>query len=164
MSNPGPAVQTTVNTQAEMAPIQNPQHGPSSVGPIQGTNGKRCLAIFRGINLAAASGTDIGIAPVVNSLSYIIDEVVAANGQVSGAAAAVTTAQIAVFTASAAGGTNLVATAALTSLSAAGSTIDMTIVSAQTHVAQTAQTLYVNLSVSLANATCDLFIYGKDIT
>ena len=166
MSNPGPAVQTTVNTQTVLAPIQNPQSN-ASPGPIQGTNARRLLAVGRAVNLGTATGIDTPL-PIINSLSYVVEEVILANGQVSGAAAAITTAEASIYMAAAAAGTAIVSatagTAAFASMTLAASTIQATVTASLTHLALTAQTLYVHLDVSLANATCDVFVYGVDLT
>ncbi len=161
MSNPGPAVTTTVNTQAVTAPIQTPQVN-TNAGPVQGTNARRLLAAARGLNLAATG--DQAVIPIVNSLYYNVTDVIVANGQTSGAAAAITTAAIGIWTAAAKAGTTVVASVALTTNSAANSVWPATVSTAATLVALTAQNLYFNVNTSLASSTCDIFCYGYDLT
>ena len=161
--NPGPATQTTVNTQAVLAPITNPNAN-SAAGPIQGTNARRLLAVARSVNLGVAANTDT-IAPIINSLSYLVEEVWVGNVQVSGAAAAAATAAVGVYTASQQGGTAIVTKAITSTLSSAlNQFVSMTVVAAQTILAQTVTQLYVNVATSFPGATCDVFVFGVDLT
>ena len=167
MSNPGPASTVTVNTQAVVAPIQIPLSNANS-GPVQGANDYRLIAAARGLNLAATG--DQAIIPVVNTLYYIVEEVIVSNGQVSGVAAAITTAGIGIYTSASKGGTTVVASVALTTNSAAnsvwsGATISTSASNTAITVAQGSnQNLYFNVNTSLAGATCDVFVYGLDLT
>jgi len=163
MSNPGAASTVTTNVEAVMTPVNtNPSGGNSTP---QGTNDRRLLAVWRNVNLAAvggagAAGTDFATT-VINSASWYAEEMLAANGQVSGAAAAVTTASIGIHTVKAGAAVTIVTDATLASLTAAAAIQTYAIAST---AAQTAQTLYLHLTASLANATCDVFLYGMDLS
>lgn len=166
MANPGPAVTVTPNTQAVTAPIQTPLVGTNS-GPAQGTNARRLLAAARSLNLAATG--DQAVIPVINSLYYIVEEVIVCNGQVNGVAAAITTAGVGIYTSAAKGGTTIVASVALTTNSAAnsvwsGATISTSASATAISVTATNPNIYFNVNTSLAAATCDVFVYGVDLT
>lgn len=164
MSNPGPAVTTTVNTQAVTAPIQTPA-SQTNAGPVQGTNARRLIAAARGLNLAATG--DQAIIPVINTLYFTVSDILVANGQVSGAAAAITTAGIGIWTSAAKAGTTVMASIALTTNSAADSVWAATVSTAASATAIKATvypSLYFNVNTSLASATCDVFVYGYDLS
>jgi hypothetical protein len=137
MANPGPA--TTVSNH-----------------PIQlGTNQAiRLLASFQSVNVNATGDT---VLPILDTSSYSVSNVIFTNASIS-----LTTAAAGVFTAPSAGGTGIVANAALSALT--GSTI----VSQRT-VASTAAlsgpNLYLNVGTAQgAAATMDVFVYGYDLT
>jgi len=164
MSNPGPATTVTVNTQAVVAPIQTPSVN-TNAGPVQGTNARRLIAAARALNLAATG--DQAVIPVINTTYYTVSDVIVANGQVSGVAAAVTTAGIGIWTGSAKSGTTVVASVALTTNSAANSVWAATVstaASATAIIATSSPNLYFNVNTSLAAATCDIFVYGYDLS
>lgn len=153
--NPGPATTSTPSNVAVLVPA-NTLNKPVEVG----TNGLRLLAVARGVNLAQLG--DAAIMPIINAAVWAPATIVVANGQVSGVQGSIASAAIGVFTAPAAGGTAIKANAALASNSAAGSSIAAA--TATVILAFTAQALYVNVGTALANATCDVFIYGYDQT
>lgn len=143
------------NTVAELVPV-NSQQKPVEVG----TNALRLLGVARGV-----SGNALGDAAVmltINSTNWLPVNMVTANGQVSGVAGSIATLALGLFTAAAAGGTAIKANGALASNSAANSAI----VTATTvvAVAQTAQSVYVNVGTALAGSTLDIFLYGYDLT
>jgi hypothetical protein len=73
-----------------------------------------------------------------------------------------TTAEAGVFTAPSAGGTAIVADAALSAMTSASVVSQRTVAST---AAVTGQNLYVNVSVAQgAAATMDVFVYGYDLT
>lgn len=153
--NNSPAQTVTANNVAQLLPVNTNQK------PVEvGTNALRLLAVARGVSLAQLG--DAAIMPIINAAVWAPATIVIANGQVSGAQASIATAAIGVFTAAAAGGTAIKANAALASNSAAGSSIAAA--TATVILAFTGQTLYVNVGTALANATCDVFIYGYDQT
>jgi len=137
MANPGPA--TTV------------ANHPSNLASNQAV---RLLASFQGVNVNATGDT---VLPINNTNSYSVLSVIFTNASVS-----LTTAAAGVFTAPNAGGTGIVANAALSALT--GSTI----VSQRTVAATTLQTgpnLYVNVGTAQgAAATMDVYVYGYDLS
>jgi hypothetical protein len=153
--NPGPATTTTPNTVAELTPVNTLQK------PIElGANNLRLLGVARGVS-GNATG-DAAVMQIINSSSWLPVNMVTSNGQVSGVAGSIATLALGLFTAAAAGGTAIKSSAALGSNSAAGSAI----VTATTvvAVAQTAQSVFVNVGTALANSTVDIFLYGYDIS
>ena len=137
MANPGPA--TTVSNH----PIQ-----------LGSNQALRLLASFQGVNVNATGDT---VLPILDTGSYSVSNVIFTNSSTS-----LTTAAAGLFTAPSAGGTGIVANAALSALTGA------TVVSQRT-VASTASTsvqnLYVNVGTAQgAAATMDVFVYGYDLT
>jgi hypothetical protein len=137
MANPGPA--TTV------------ANHPSNLASNQAI---RLLASYQGVNVNAAGDT---VLPINNTSSYSVSNVVFTNASVS-----LTTALAGVFTAPSAGGTAIVANAALSAMTSASVVSQRTVA---TTAAQTSQNLYVNVgTVQGAAATMDVFVYGYDLT
>lgn len=137
MSNPGPAVTVSAH--------------PSNVSTNQAL---RLLAVYQGVNANATGDT---VLPIVNSTSYSVSNVIFTNASIS-----LTTAQAGVFTAPSAGGTGIVANAALSALT--GSTVVSQRTVAST-AAQTGQKLYVNVGTAQgAAATFDVYVYGYDFS
>jgi len=137
MANPGPA--TTV------------ANHPSNLSTNQAI---RLLASFQGVNVNATGDT---VLPVINTDRYSVSNVVFTNASTS-----LTTALAGVFTAPAAGGTAIVANAALSALTSASVVSQRTVAST---AAQAGQNLYVNVGTAQgAAATMDVFVYGYDLT
>jgi len=137
MANPGPA--TTVTNH------------PSQLATNQAI---RLLASYQGVNVNATGDT---VLPILNTGSYSVSNVIFTNASTS-----LTTAAAGVFTAPSAGGTGIVANAALSALT--GSTVVSQRTVAST-AAQTGQNLYVNVGTAQgAAATMDVFVYGYDLT
>jgi hypothetical protein len=137
MANPGPA--TTVTNH------------PSNLATNQAI---RLLASYQGVNVNATGDT---VLPILNTGSYSVSNVIFTNASVS-----LTTALAGVFTAPSAGGTGIVANAALSALT--GSTVVSQRTVAST-AAQTGQNLYVNVGTAQgAAATMDVYVYGYDLT
>lgn len=137
MANPGPAV-----TQSS-----HPQ--------LVGTNqALRLLASFQGVN---ANTTVDAVLPIINATAYSVKFVIFTNASIS-----LTTAAAGVFTAPAAGGTAIVANAALSALTGPTVVSERTVA---TTAVQTAQNLYVDMgTVQGAAATFDVYVYGYDLT
>ena len=136
-SNPGPAVTVSAH--------------PSNVTTNQTL---RLLAVYKGVNANVTGDT---VLPIVNSTSYSVSNVIFTNASVN-----LTTAKAGVFTAPAAGGTAIVADAALSALSSASVVSQRTVAST---AAQTGQNLYVNVSTAQgAAATFDVYVYGYDFS
>jgi hypothetical protein len=137
MANPGP--ETTV------------ANHPSNLSTNQAI---RLLASFQGVNVNATGDT---VLPVINTDRYSVSNVVFTNASTS-----LTTALAGVFTAPAAGGTAIVANAALSALTSASVVSQRTVAST---AAQAGQNLYVNVGTAQgAAATMDVFVYGYDLT
>lgn len=153
--NPGPATTATPSNVAVLLPV-NTQQKPVEVG----TNALRLLGVARAVN--GNSTGDAAIMQIINSGSWLPVNMVTANGQVSGVAGSIATLALGLFTAASAGGTAIKSNAALASNSAANSAI--VTATTVTAVAQTAQSIYVNIGTALANSTVDVFLYGYDLT
>jgi hypothetical protein len=137
MANPGPASTSTIH--------------PSNVASNQAI---RLLASFQGVNVNQTGDT---VLPINNTTNYSVSNVIFTNASTS-----LTTALAGVFTAPGAGGTGIVANAALSALT--GSTVVSQRTVASTAV-QTGQNLYVNVGTAQgAAATMDVFVYGYDLS
>jgi len=137
MANPGPA--TTV------------ANHPSQLGTNQAI---RLLASFQGVNVNATGDT---VLPIQNTSNYSVSNVIFTNASVSLSSAAA-----GLFTAPSAGGTGIVANAALSALSASTVVSQRTVASTAT---QTGQNLYVNVGTAQgATATMDVYVYGYDLS
>lgn len=137
MPNPGPASSIT--------------NHPQNVGTNQAI---RLLASYQGVNVNVLGDT---VLPILNTTGYSVSNVIFTNASVS-----LTTAAAGLFTAPSAGGTAIVANAALSALSAASVVSQRTVAST---AAQTSQNLYFNVATAQgAAATCDVFVYGYDLT
>jgi hypothetical protein len=137
MANPGPASTSTIH--------------PSNIASNQAI---RLLASYQGVNVNQTGDT---VLPINNTTNYSISNVIFTNASTS-----LTTALAGVFTAPAAGGTGIVANAALSAMT--GSTVVSQRTVASTAV-QTGQNLYVNVGTAQgAAATMDVFVYGYDLS
>jgi hypothetical protein len=136
MANPGPA--TTVSNH------------PSNLASNQAI---RLLASYQSVNVNATGDT---VLPINNTNTYSVSNVIFTNASTS-----LTTALAGVFTAPNAGGTAIVANAALSALT--GSTVVSQRTVAST-AAQTGQNLYVNVGTAQgAAATMDVYVYGYSL-
>ena len=137
MANPGPA--TTVTNH------------PSQLATNQAI---RLLASYQGVNVNATGDT---VLPILDTGSYSVSNVIFTNASTS-----LTTALAGVFTAPSAGGTGIVANAALSALTGATVVSQRTVAST---ASQAGQNLYVNVGTAQgAAATMDVFVYGYDLT
>lgn len=137
MANPGPA--TTVTNH------------PSNLATNQAI---RLLASYQGVNVNATGDT---VLPILNTGSYSVSNVIFTNASTS-----LTTAAAGLFTAPSAGGTGIVANAALSAMTGATVVSQRTVAST---AAQTGQNLYVNVGTAQgAAATMDVYVYGYDLT
>lgn len=137
MANPGPA--TTVSNHPQV---------------LSSNQALRLLASFQGVNVNASGDT---VLPILDTGSYSVANVIFTNASVS-----LTTALAGVFTAPSAGGTAIVANAALSALTAPSVVSQRTVAST---AAQSGQNLYVNVGTPQgAAATMDVFVYGYDLT
>ena len=137
MANPGPASST--------------QPHPSNLSSNQAI---RLLAVFTGVNVNATGDT---VLPIINTTGYSVSNVVFTNASISLSSAAA-----GLFTAPSAGGTGIVANAALSALT--GPTIVSQRTVASTAI-QAGQNLYVNVGTAQgAASTMDVYVYGYDFS
>ena len=121
----------------------------------------RLLGSALGCNLNALNtdtAVSLNLVPGVaaGSANYKVLAVTMNNASVN-----MTTAQVAVYTAPAAGGTNLAAAQVLTVLAAATNDLSLTLANGATQSVQTANTLYLrNTTAQGAAATGDVYIWG----
>jgi len=137
MANPGPA-STTSN---------HPQN-------INSNQSIRLLGYAQGVNVNALGDT---VLPIINSSVYSVKFVVVTNASIS-----LTTAAAGLFTAPSAGGTGIVANAALSACTGPTVVSERTVASTAT---QTGPTLYFNVATAQgAAATADVYVYGYDFS
>lgn len=114
----------------------------------------RLLATATGVNANAVGDT---VLQLIDSSSYSVKFVVFTNASIS-----LTTAAAGVFTAPSAGGTGIVANAALSALTGPTVVSERTVAST---AAQTGQNLYLNVGTAQgAAATFDVYVYGYDFS
>jgi hypothetical protein len=133
---------------------------PNSVSTIHPSNlatnqAIRLLAVATGVNVNSTG--DQATLAINNASSYSVSNVVFTNASTS-----LTTAAAGLFTAPAAGGTGLVANAALSALTSSTVVSQRTVAST---ALQTAQNLYLNVGTAQgAAATMDVYVYGYDFS
>ena len=138
MANPGPASVQTIHPQNVLT-----------------NQAIRLLAVATGVNVNATG--DQAVLPIINSSNYSIANVVFTNASVSLSSAAA-----GLFTAPTAGGTGVVANAALSALT--GPTVVSQRTVASTAI-QSGQNLYLNVGTTQgAAATMDVYVYGYDFS
>lgn len=138
MANPGPASVSTIHPQG-----------------LTSNQAIRLLAVVTGVNVNATG--DQAVLPIINSSNYSIANVVFTNASVSLSSAAA-----GLFTAPTAGGTGVVANAALSALT--GPTVVSQRTVASTAI-QSGQNLYLNVGTAQgAAATMDVYVYGYDFS
>ena len=143
MSNPGPAVTNTTH--------------PSNLNSQQAL---RVIGVLKGVSTAAAADFPIQIN---NSALYVPVSVVVANANNAGATQSVASVNLGVYTAVNKGGTTSILTAA--ALTSQTTPTYVTISAASNpNTAQSAQTIYVNISTAFATATVDVYVYGYDLS
>jgi hypothetical protein len=153
--NPGPASTTNPNTVAVITPVNT-----VNTSAVQGSNGLRLLAAFRGVSL---NGTgDAATVAIINAGTWAAATVIVTNGLVSGASATVAAASVGIFTGAGSTGTTVRTAGVLTGQTA--STVVTVAAAASAAVTSTAQSLYLNVGTALANATVDIFVMGYDLT
>ena len=141
MSNPGPASVQTIH--------------PSNLATNQAI---RLLAYANGVPISA-TGDSIVTLPVFNTSAYNIQNVAItnANKDVSGGA-------LAIWTAPAGTGNEVVTNASLTSNTSSAYVTNATVVAGTKAANLSAQTLYVKVGTAVAGGTVDIFVYGYDFS
>lgn len=115
----------------------------------------RLLAVATGVNVNSTG--DQATLAINNASSYSVSNVVFTNASTS-----LTTAAAGLFTAPSAGGTGIVANAALSALTSSTVVSQRTVAST---ALQTAQNLYLNVGTAQgAAATMDVYVYGYDFS
>jgi hypothetical protein len=142
MSNPGPAITSTTH--------------PSNLNSQQAL---RVIAVQKGLSVASLGDTAV---QVNNSSLYVPVSVVVANANSSGTPVDVSSVHFGVYTALAQNGNAVLSQAALTSNT--GAPYVTVSASSTPHTAETAQTLYFNVSSATAAATIDVYVYGYDLS
>lgn len=143
MANPGPA--TTVSN--------HPQ--------VLGTNqALRLIASAQSVNLAVAGDTAMVVLDVTK---FVPTSIIITNGQnSSGATTTIATATLGVYTGPGQTGSTILTTAALTS-NTGGPYVTTSAATSTTTAISNPTNLYVNVGTTIA-ATCDVFVYGYDLT
>lgn len=141
MSNPGPASVQTIH--------------PSNLATNQAI---RLLAFASSVPISA-TGDSIVTLPVFNTSAYNIQNVAItnANKDVSGGA-------LAIWTAPAGSGNEVVTNASLTSNTSSAYVTNSTVVAGTKAANLSAQTLYVKVGTAVAGGTVDIFVYGYDFS
>ena len=141
MSNPGPASTQTIH--------------PSNLATNQAI---RLLAYASAVPISATGDAAVTL-PVLNTASYNVQYVAItnANTDVSGGA-------LAIWTAPAGTGTEIVTNASLTSNTSSTYVTNATVVAGTKATRLTAQTLYVKVGTAVAGGTVDIFVYGYDFS
>jgi hypothetical protein len=141
MANPGPASTVTIH--------------PSNLATNQAI---RLLAYASGVPISATGDSSVTL-PVFNTSSYSIQNVAItnANKDVSGGA-------LAIWTAPAGTGTEVVTNASLTSNTSSAYVTNATVVAGTKTTNLSAQTLYVKVGTAVSGGTVDIFVYGYDFS
>jgi hypothetical protein len=127
-------------------------------GPLIVRGVSRVLGSARGINAENIADTIVNLPATISK--YAISAVYITNASTTPVLA-----QVAVYTAAAAGGTNLVAAAVITALDATTKIQSSTLAAGVVTTALTANPLYVRVTVANVGAlTFDAYILGQDLS
>jgi len=141
MANPGPASTTTIH--------------PSNLATNQAI---RLLAYASGVPLSLTGDASVTL-PINNTTSYAVTNVAITNANKD-----VSSGALAIWTAPAGTGTEIVTNAALTSNTSSAYVTNSTVVSATKNANLSAQTLYVKVGTAVSGGTVDIFVYGYDFS
>jgi hypothetical protein len=141
MANPGPATTQTIH--------------PSNLATNQAV---RLLAFASAVPISA-TGDSIVTIPVLNTASYNVQFVAITNANVDVSGGA-----LAIWTAPAGTGTEIVTNASLTSNTSSTYVTNSTVVAGTKATRLTAQTLYVRVGTAVTSGTVDIFVYGYDFS
>jgi hypothetical protein len=143
MANPGPA--TTVSN--------HPQN-------LATNQALRLIASAQSVNLAIAGDTPM---TVLDVSKFVPTKVIITNGlNASGATTTIATATVGAYTGQSASGSTILTTAALTS-NTGGPYVTLTDATNLNTAISNPTNIYVNVGTTIA-ATCDVFVYGYDLT
>ena len=141
MANPGPATTQTIH--------------PSNLATNQAV---RLLAFANSVPISATGDAAVTL-PVNNTASYNVQFVAITNANVDVSGGA-----LAIWTAPAGTGTEIVTNASLTSNTSSTYVTNSTVVAGTKATRLTAQTLYVKVGTAVAGGTVDIFVYGYDFS
>ena len=141
MANPGPASTQTIH--------------PSNLASNQAI---RLLAYASAVPVSQTGDAAVTL-PINNTSSYNVQFVAITNANVDVSGGA-----LAIWTAPAGTGTEIVTNASLTSNTSSTYVTNATVVSGTKATRLTAQTLYVKVGTAVAGGTVDIFVYGYDFS
>ena len=141
MANPGPASTTTIH--------------PSNLASNQAI---RLLAFASAVPVSLTGDAAVTL-PINNTSSYNVQNVAITNANVDVSGGA-----LAIWTAPAGTGTEIVTNASLTSNTSSTYVTNATVVAGTKATRLTAQTLYVKVGTAVAGGTVDIFVYGFDFS
>ena len=141
MANPGPASTQTIH--------------PSNLATNQAI---RLLAYASAVPISQTGDAAVTL-PINNTSSYNVQNVAITNANVDVSGGA-----LAIWTAPAGTGTEIVTNASLTSNTSSTYVTNATVVSGTKATRLTAQTLYVKVGTAVAGGTVDIFVYGYDFS
>ena len=141
MANPGPASTTTIH--------------PSNLATNQAI---RLLAFASAVPISQTGDAAVTL-PINNTSSYNVQNVAITNANVDVSGGA-----LAIWTAPAGTGTEIVTNASLTSNTSSTYVTNSTVVAGTKNTRLTAQTLYVRVGTAVAGGTVDVFVYGYDFS
>jgi hypothetical protein len=141
MANPGPATTQTIH--------------PSNLATNQAV---RLLAFASAVPISATGDAAVTL-PVNNTASYNVQFVAITNASVDVSGGA-----LAIWTAPAGTGTEIVTNASLTSNTSSTYVTNSTVVAGTKATRLTAQTLYVRVGTAVTSGTVDIFVYGYDFS
>jgi len=141
MANPGAASTQTIH--------------PSQLSTNQAV---RLLAYANNVPISATGDAAVTL-PVFNTSSYNVQFVAITNANVDVSGGA-----LAIWTAPAGTGTEIVTNASLTSNTSSTYVTNATVVAGTKATRLTAQTLYVKVGTAVTSGTVDIFVYGYDFS
>ena len=141
MANPGPASTQTIH--------------PSQLSTNQAI---RLLAYASAVPVSQTGDAAVTL-PINNTSSYNVQFVAITNANVDVSGGA-----LAIWTAPAGTGTEIVTNASLTSNTSSTYVTNSTVVAGTKNTRLTAQTLYVKVGTAVAGGTVDIFVYGYDFS
>lgn len=141
MANPGPASTQTIH--------------PSNLASNQAI---RLLAYASAVPVSQTGDAAVTL-PINNTSSYNVQFVAITNANVDVSGGA-----LAIWTAPAGTGTEIVTNASLTSNTSSTYVTNATVVAGTKATRLTAQTLYVKVGTAVAGGTVDIFVYGYDFS
>ena len=141
MANPGPASTQTIH--------------PSNLATNQAI---RLLAFASAVPISQTGDAAVTL-PINNTSSYNVQNVAITNANVDVSGGA-----LAIWTAPAGTGTEIVTNASLTSNTSSTYVTNSTVVAGTKATRLTAQTLYVRVGTAVAGGTVDVFVFGYDFS